>query len=272
MRPMPTSSRAGCRARVSAIVITFNEESNLDACLSSLHWADELLVIDAQSTDRTVEIARGYTTHVYVRQWPGYGPQKNFGIDRASGDWVLIVDADERVTDALREEISRVLAMPEATTPAGFEIPRRNFFYGRWIRGGGIYPDYQLRLFRRTAGRYDDTPLHERLQVFGPISRLHEPLDHLSMPTVRHHIRKMIWYTTLGAVDKLEKGTGVSATALAVNHLGTILKTYLLRRGYRDGVHGLVVALFAGMHTFVKYSKAWERLNQNDLDAHGHGD
>jgi len=245
---------------VSALVITRDEESNIGACLGSLTWADEILVIDAQSTDCTLEAARRYTHHVYSREWPGYGPQKNFGIDRATGEWVLIVDADERVTNELHEEIRRVLAIPNTTGVAGFEIPRRNFFYGRWLRWGGKYPDYQLRLFRRTAGRYDDTPLHERLQIAGPIARLQEPLDHYSMPTIRHNVRKMMRYTTLGAIDKLKKKPEVSGLHLALNHVGTILRAYFLRSGFRDGIHGLVAAQFAGMHTFVKYAKAWEIL------------
>jgi glycosyltransferase involved in cell wall biosynthesis len=246
---------------VSAIVITKDEERNIAACLESLRWAAEILVVDACSSDRTVEIAKAYTDLVFVRPWPGFGPQKNFAIDRAKADWILIVDADERVTEALRGEI---LSLPQDGPPpdvAGFEIPRRNFFYGRWIRGGGIYPDYQLRLFRRSAGRYDDVLLHERLQLRGRITRLEHPLDHYSMPGIRHHVRKMMHYTTLGAQEKLKARSWVTPLDLAGHHLGTIIKTYLLRGGYRDGIHGVIVALFAGMHTFVKYAKAWEQLH-----------
>ncbi len=246
---------------VAAIVITKNEERNIVACLDSLRWADEIVVVDAESQDRTAEIAREYTDKVYVRPWPGFGPQKNFAMDRASSDWILIVDADERVTDGLRQEIQQKLPGGVLTEMAGFEIPRRNYFYGKWIQGGGIYPDYQLRLFRRAAGRYDDVLLHERLQIGGRVGRLTCPLDHYSMPDVREHVGKMIRYTTLGAQEKLKARSRVTAMELAANHLGTILKTYLLRGGFRDGIHGVVVALFAGMHTFVKYAKAWELLN-----------
>lgn len=246
---------------VSAIVITKDEERNIAACLESLRWAAEILVVDAESSDRTVEMARSYTNHVFVRPWPGFGPQKNFAIDRAKADWILIVDADERVTEPLREEILSLLQTGPPPDVAGFEIPRRNFFYGRWIKGGGISPDYQLRLFRRSAGRYDDVLLHEQLQLRGRIARLHQPLDHYSMPGIREHVRKMMRYTTLGAQEKLKSRSRVTALDLAGHHLGTIIKTYLLRGGYRDGVHGIVVALFAGMHTFVKYAKAWERLH-----------
>ncbi|MGQ0811853.1 MAG: glycosyltransferase family 2 protein [Nitrospiraceae bacterium] len=245
---------------LAVVIITLNEERNLDGCLQSVRWADEVIVVDAQSVDRTVEIARQYTDKVFIRPWAGFGPQKNFAMDQTDADWVLVVDADERVTDALRREIQHCISTGSSADVAGFEIPRRNFFYGRWIQGGGIYPDYQLRLFRRDAGRYDDVLLHERLVLAGRIARLASPMDHYSMPSIGHHVRKMARYTTLGAHEKLKKGLRVTVMELATHHLGTILNTYFLRRGYRDGVHGLVVAMFAGMHTFVKYAKAWESL------------
>lgn len=249
------------QSKLAAVIITKNEERNIAACLDSVAWADERIVVDAESRDRTVEIARQHGATVYVRPWPGYGPQKNFGIDQARAEWILIVDADERITPALREEIRSVLEASPAADIAGYEIPRRNFFYGRWIRGGGLSPDYQLRLFRKAAGRYDDTMLHEHLRLRGRIERLREPMDHDSMPTIGAHVRKMMRYTTLAAQEKLKHRSRVSALDIAGRHLGTIVKTYLWRNGYRDGVHGLLVALFAGMHTFVKYAKAWECLN-----------
>jgi len=246
-------------ATIAAVVITKNEAHNIGACLESLRWVHELIVVDACSTDRTVEIVREYTSRVFIRSWPGFGPQKNYGIDRATADWILIVDADERVTDGLREEIIRSLeGAPDDV--AGFEIPRRNFFYGRWIQGGGLYPDRQLRLFRRQAGRYDDVLLHEHLAVRGRIDRLTTPLDHYSMPTIKDHVRKMMRYTTLGAQEKLKTRSKVTALDIAGSHLVTIVKTYIFRKGYRDGIHGVIVALFAGLHTFVKYAKAWESL------------
>lgn len=249
---------------IAAVIITKDEERNIAACLESVRWADERIVVDAESRDRTVEMARQHGAQVHVRPWRGYGPQKNFGIEQARAEWILIVDADERITPALREEIQSVLKAGPPAEVAGYEIPRRNFFYGRWIRGGGLYPDYQLRLFRKAAGRYDDTMLHENLGLRGRVERLRHPMDHDSMPTIRAHVRKMTRYTTLGAMEKLKSRATVTAWDLAGHHLGTIVKTYLLRRGYRDGVHGVIVALFAGMHTFVKYAKAWEALNARD--------
>ncbi len=254
---------------IAAVVITKNEERNIRACLESLQWVDELIVVDAESADRTVEIARQYTPRVFIRPWPGYGPQKNFGIDQASAEWVLIVDADERVTEPLREEIQARLSAGVPPDLTGFEIPRRNFFYGRWIRGGGIYPDYQLRLLRKTAGRYDEVLLHEHLRLRGRTERLVSPLDHDSIPSVQDHVKKMMRYTTLGAQEKLKVRSSVTALDLAVSHLMTIIRTYVLRGGYRDGVRGVLVALFAGMHTFVKYAKAYEILQARGMGCEG---
>ena len=256
---------------IAAIVITKNEEENIGACLASLRWAPDLIVVDACSTDRTVEIVRKYTHRVFIRAWPGFGPQKNYALDQATADWVLVVDADERVTDALKVEIQHMLESDIPSHLAGFEIPRRNFFYGRYIEGGGLSPDHQLRLFRRTAGRYDDVLLHERLHLQGAIGRLHSPLDHHSMPSIGTHVKKMMRYTTLGAQEKLKVRSQVTLLDLAGNHIGTILRTYVLRRGYRDGLHGIIVALFAGMHTFVKYAKAWEMVRQRGRDREGNG-
>ena len=256
---------------ISVVVITLNEERNIAACLDSVAWADERIVVDAQSVDRTVEVARCHTDRVFVRPWPGYGPQKNFGIEQTRGEWILIVDADERVTEALAEEIQATIRADDLDT-VGYEIPRRNLFYGQWIRCGGIWPDYQLRLFRRTAGQYDDLLLHEQLHLVGRIARLKAALEHHSMPTIRDHVRKMTRYTTLAAQEKLSVKPHVSPWQVAGNHLMTVLRTYVLRGGYRDGVAGLVVALFAGMHTFVKYAKAWELVERESRgtarDAH----
>lgn len=249
---------------VTALVIAKNEAHNILACLESVQWTDEKIVVDAQSTDRTVELAEQAGARVFVRPWPGYGPQKNFGIEQASSEWVLIVDADERVPDALAREIQTVLAAEVPADVAAFEVPRRNFFYGRWIQGGGMYPDYQIRLIRRAACRYDDTKLHERLLFQGRVLRLSNPMDHHTMPTVGHHARKIVAYSTLGAAEKLKRRSRVTAAQIAGHHLGTIAKTYVLRGGWRDGVHGLVVALFAGMFTFLKYAKAWESIAAGD--------
>lgn len=262
-------SSTGSGPTVSVVVITKNEERNIERCLRSVQWADERIVVDAESTDRTVELAKAFTPYVFVRPWPGYGPQKNIAMDQARGDWILILDADEQVPAALAEEIRARIAGAEAEGLVGFEIPRRNVFYGRWIRGGGVYPDYQLRLLRRGCGRYDDTALHERINPTGACGRLTEPMDHDTSPTIASHLAKVFRYSTLGAQEKLKRTTHVNGWQLLSHPLGAVLKTYVLRRGYQDGLHGVFWAGFAGMYTFLKYAKMWEQLAARGADARG---
>ncbi len=150
------------QATIASITITKNEEKNIRACLDSLRWVDEMVVVDAESTDRTVELAKMHTPHVHVRAWTGYGPQKNFAMEQATADWILIVDADERVSEELRNEILALLQEPGAS--AAYRISRRNYYYGGWIRGAGQYPDPQLRLVRRGRGLYNDLPVEERIR------------------------------------------------------------------------------------------------------------
>ena len=160
--------------RVSVTIIAWNEEDRLKGCLESVGWADEIIVIDAESTDKTVQVAREFTDKIWVRPWPGFAAQKNFALELAEGEWILSLDADERVTPELR---SRIDAIVRANGPAdGYSIPRRNLFWGAWVRHGGLYPDYQLRLFRRGAGRFVDSAVHESVTVAGRVEKLAEPL------------------------------------------------------------------------------------------------
>ena len=248
------------RPTVAAVVITKNEETNIGPCLESLQWADEIVVVDAESTDGTVAEARRFTDKVFVRSWAGFGPQKNFGFDQTQSEWILIVDADERVTEGLRVEIQGILGNEPSQGMAGYEIPRRNFFYGFWMRFGGMFPDYQVRLVKKGTARYDDTLLHENLRLQGAVKKLQSFFDHHSIPTIAHHVRKMIQYTTLAGQEKLKHRDRVTLANLIGNHLVTIFKTYVVRGGWRDGLPGLIAALFAGMHTFVKYAKVYEKL------------
>lgn len=247
--------------KIAALIITKNEEHNIGGCLESVKWADERIVIDACSTDRTVEIAKGMGAKVFTRPWPGYGAQRNFSLEQATTSWVFVIDADERVTPELRQEIGEIFRQGPPTEVAAYEVPRRNYFYGKWIQFGGIYPDYTPRLFRRELGRYGEIPLHEPLYLNGTSVRLRSPMDHFSMPTIQWHVQKMMRYTSLGADDKLKQRSSISKLDIGGNHLVTAFKTYVLKQGWRDGIHGIIVAGFAGLHTFVKYAKSWERLH-----------
>ena len=244
---------------LSVVVIAKNEAQNIQDCLESAQWADERVLVDAESSDQTVEIVRAMhpPVHVFSRPWPGFGPQKNFGIAQTSSDWILILDADERVTPDLQHEIQELLHRPDSDTVA-YRVPRRNFLWGHWIHYGGLYPDYQIRLFQKSTASYNDVPIHENLIVKGAIGTLRHPLDHFSERRIEDHFRKMDAYTTLAAKGKWETCSSVSWYHLLLNPLVTLCKVFLLKQGVRDGVPGLINSLFSSMYTFLKYAKLWE--------------
>jgi glycosyltransferase involved in cell wall biosynthesis len=243
---------------VACVVISKNEEANIQDCLRSAQWVDELIVVDAESCDKTVELARACGAKVSVRPWPGFGLQKNFGMAQASSDWILILDADERVTEELRGEARICLERWRPGAPVAYRIPRRNFFYGAWVRGGGVYPDYQVRLFRRGIAQYNDVAVHENLIVDGEIGTLGGHLDHYTERRIQDHFKKFGLYTTLAAQEKAKTVRTVGWSDLIVRPLVVWVKTYVLKQGFRDGVNGLIVCVFASMYTFVKYAKLWD--------------
>lgn len=245
---------------LSAVIITKNEEHNIRDCLNSVDWVDQIVVVDAESHDRTQEIAKEFTGQIFVRPWPGFGAQKNFGIKQADSDWILIVDADERVSPELRKEIQSLLSSWSPTGPVAFEVPRRNIFYGKWVRWGGAYPDYQIRLFRKGKAQYNDVEIHENLLISGEVGALQGHFDHYTERQIVDHFRKFNLYTTLAARQKRKSIEHVHWYHLLFNPLIVFLKTFLLRSGFRDGMRGFIFAVFASMYTFVKYAKLWEIL------------
>lgn len=249
---------------LACVVITKNEAVNIRDCLSSIRWADELVVVDAESRDRTVDLAREYTAKVFVRPWPGFGPQKNFGITQTSSEWILILDADERVTADLRTEIQRYVERWTPGLPVAYRVPRRNFYYGGWVRGAGVYPDYQVRLFRKGTAHYNDVAVHENLLVEGEIGTLTGHLDHYTERKIHDHFRKFSLYTTLAAQEKAKTVRTVHPVDLLFRPLVVLCKAYVLKHGYRDGVRGLIVCVFASMYTFVKYAKVWEAFRPSE--------
>lgn len=245
---------------LSAIVITLNEEAHLPACLASLDWVDEVVVVDAGSTDCTREIAKQAGARVFLNPWPGYGAQKNFAFTQARGDWILVVDADERISPALRDEIQELL---HGGAPSAFDacaVPRRNYWLGRWLRWGGAYPDRQIRLIRRGRALYDDRVLHEHLVVEGSVGVLRGHLIHEALRGLNDRLPKLNRYTDLAAGDGLAKRSVVRWYDLLVRPLAIFLKVYALKQGFRDGVIGFIYAGLNSFAEFAKYAKMWEAL------------
>ncbi|HOT96999.1 MAG TPA: glycosyltransferase family 2 protein [bacterium] len=241
---------------LSVIVITLNESRHIAACLESVAWADEIVVVDSESSDDTAAIARRYTDHVYVEKFRGYSGQKNFAVERARGEWVLWLDADERVTPELAAEIRRTLAAPTAV--AGFEMPRKAYFLGRWIRHCGWYPGYVLRLFRRDQGRFDDRTVHETLLLAGERGRLRGDLEHYTDDSLEHYFRKFNTYTSLAAGELDAGRQRFGMMSLFLRPLHAFIKMYVLKGGFRDGRHGLVLCLLSANYVAAKYAKLLE--------------
>ena len=246
--------------RLSVTIVVWNEEERLRACLESVAWADEIVVIDGESTDKTVALAREFTDRVWVRAWPGFAAQKNFALDQAAGDWVLALDADERVTPELRARIARILADDAAGRPVadGYALPRRNIFWGVWVRHGGLYPDHQLRFFRREAGRFVADAVHESVRVEGRVETLAEPLLHHSYRSLEDFVQRSNRYSTLAAGEWLRRGKRAGLADLIFRPLGRFLSMYIIQRGFLDGWRGFVLAGLYADYVFLRMAKAWE--------------
>ncbi|HXG65911.1 MAG TPA: glycosyltransferase family 2 protein [Blastocatellia bacterium] len=252
--------------KISATVITFNEEHNIEAALESLSWADEIIVVDSESTDRTVEIARRYTDRVFVRKWPGYSQQKTFAAEQAANDWIFNLDADERVSKELASEIETLKRGPEPDV-GGYEMPRLTWYLGRWIKHSGWYPDYKLRLYHRKRGGWRGEYVHESVQVDGRVGRLTGNLLHYTVRNASDHHLRLDRYTTLAAQEAYERGKRVSPASIFFSPVATFLRTYIFKLGFLDGIPGLAIAYFAAHYVFLKKLKQWEMENHNHKKA-----
>jgi len=252
-------------SRISVTIIAWNEEDRLRACLESITWADEIIVVDSESTDKTVQVARDFTDRIWVRPWPGFAAQKNFALDQATGEWVLSLDADERVTPELQERIRTIVRTDGSAH--GYRIPRRNLFWGAWVRHGGLYPDYQLRLFRRGAGRFVESAVHESVVVKGRVETVAEPLLHHSYRGLDDFVTRSNRYSALAAAEIIKRGGRIHLADLALRPLGRFVSMYLLRRGFLDGWRGFVLAVLYANYVFLRMAKAWEaRRGQSGRD------
>jgi glycosyltransferase involved in cell wall biosynthesis len=243
---------------LSVIVITRNEERNITECLESVSWANEIIVVDSQSNDQTVELARRFTQKVFVAEWKGYGEAKNFALMHVTNEWVLWLDADERVPFELAQEIQHILSHP-VNEYAGYEIARRAFFLGRWIRHCGWYPGYVMRLFKKSSGTFSTSRVHEGVRIDGTIGRLKNDLLHYTDTTLFHYFEKFNRYTSLAADDVWQVRRTFSLYDVLVRPPFLFFKMYVLRLGLLDGMHGFILSLLSAAYVFVKYAKVWER-------------
>jgi glycosyltransferase involved in cell wall biosynthesis len=250
------------RKTLSVAIITRNEEANLERTLGSVAWADEIVILDCGSSDRTEEIARKFRARFFVEEWQGFAAQKNSALEKCACEWLLSLDADEALSDELAKEIWELL---EGDPPFdGYALPRRNLFLGRWMRFGGFYPDLKLRLFRRGAAEFEARPVHETVHFPGKAGRLKGDMVHNAYPTLTDYIAHMDRYSTLGAervvsTGKWGRGLPAFAANVALNPAATFVYNYFFRLGFLDGREGLLLHLYHSVYVSWKYAKAWER-------------
>ncbi len=240
--------------RISVTIITLNEEANIGECLESVKWADEIVVLDSGSSDRTLEICAEYGVKVHSDKWHGFGKQKNLCQERASSEWILNLDADERVTSSLKEEILEAVSRGDKD---GYFIPRKNFIGGHWIKRCW-YPDYTLRLYKKERGAHREQALHASVALNGRTGYLKNPLIHYSYKDITDYIARIPRYSTQGALDAAAEGRRAGLKGLVVRPLYAFIKMYILKRGFLDGRMGLVLSVLFAFYTFSKYAKLWE--------------
>lgn len=250
--------------RVSVCIITLNEEDHIRAACESVSWADEIVVVDSGSTDRTREIAAGCGARVLENTWPGFAAQKQFAAEQATHEWIFSLDADERVSDELRAAITSLFSKSDSDLADGYLISRRAFYMGQWIRGGGWYPDRQLRLHRKSKGRWHGAHIHESIKM-NPEARIEaltgDLLHHPVRDAAEHHRMIGERYAPLGARKMLEQGRRTSPLKIATIGPATFIRNFILKGGFRDGLAGLSIATFAAYHAFLKHLQLWELQN-----------
>lgn len=249
--------------KISATIITFNEEGNIREACESVRWADEIVVVDSESTDNTREIAKECGAKVIVNSWPGFAAQKQFAIDQAQHEWILSLDADERVSEELRSSIENL--KESGSLADGYLLSRRSFYQGRWIRGGGWYPDRQLRLFKKSKGHWKNRLIHESVEMEpgSKVDQLNGDLLHYSVRDAAHHHR-MIGdrYAPLAAQQMFQEGKRTSPLKIGVAAPSAFIRSLILKGGFRDGLAGFSIASFAAHHAFLKHVMLWEIQNR----------
>lgn len=241
--------------KISVVIITHNEEANIQRCLESVAFADEKIIVDSFSRDDTVKIATQYTSNIIRRKWEGFSRQKNFGISRARNDWILSLDADEVLSVELKQEI--IDLKPENCS--GYYIKRKPYFMGKFIKHCGWYPDKQLRLFKKAEGRFDENKMvHESVILKGKKRTLENQMLHFPYKNIGKYFEQFNKYTSLAAQQYMRDGRKFSKAKLILNPLATFIKMFFIKAGFLDGFAGFCICVLSSCYNFVKYAKLWE--------------
>jgi glycosyltransferase involved in cell wall biosynthesis len=245
--------------KVSAIIITYNEKDNIAKCLNSIRWVDEIIIVDSLSEDGTVEICKKYTANIYKKAFTDFSEMKNFALSKATGDWVLSIDADEEVNDGLYAEIQERLK-DETSDVDGYFIPRKSYIFKRWFNFSGTQDDFKMALFKRTKVRFYQ-PIHEIVHIEGKTTRLSNYLNHYTYPSISGYIKRFNFYTTLEAKFMYEKGIKPNGFSLYLKPLAMFIRLYIFKQGFRDGIEGFIFSVLSSFYVFTKYFKLYEQLN-----------
>ncbi len=247
--------------KISATIIVRNEEHNIAEVCSTVAWADEIVVVDSDSTDNTIEIARKYTNKVFNREWNGYKDKHEFADAQTTGNWIFWIDADERVTPELRDSIERLRSLPDDELADGYRIARRTEYLGRWIKHSGWYPDYQMRLYRKSTSHWGGIAPHQTARVHGRVDTLEGEFVHYTKRDLSEHHRVTDSYASLAAEHLAGNEKAVGSVTIFFSAVAAFARTYILKQGFRDGVPGLIIAGFTAYGVFLKYAKVWEIRN-----------
>lgn len=242
--------------KISVVIITKNEEKNIERCLASVRWADEIIVVDDYSTDATLEICKRFTVTCIQKTWEGYAKQKEFAVQQASHSWIFSLDADEVVTEDLAKEITQIVN--SGIDIHGYRIPRKSFFLGKWMRYGGWYPGYQLRLFKKEYVRMNHRPVHEGFEVEGKIGIATSDLLHYTYHSIHQYLEKMNDYTSLEVMNKISAGRTIRWYHFILNPLSHFVRMFISLKGYRDGFYGFLLSLYSSLYTLLVFAKSWE--------------
>jgi glycosyltransferase involved in cell wall biosynthesis len=245
--------------KISVTIITKDEEKNISDCLKSVEWADEIIVVDSESTDRTVELAKQFTDKIFIQKWEGYVPQKKYAVSLAKNEWVLSLDADERVTTELKDEILNL----SPDNFSGFKIRRKNFLLKKEITSCGWEKDYQLRLLKKEKANLSDRLVHEKFIVDGKVGTLKNSMLHYTFSSFTDYLNKINYYTSLKAKELLAKKKKVGAWTIFSHTVSAFFAFYFIKRGFKDGVYGLIISFLHSVSTMMNYIKLWELQNKN---------
>jgi len=257
----------GRESKISVYMITYNNERTVKRALESVRWADEIVIVDSYSTDRTVEISRGFTDKVFQRPWPGHRDQYQYAADLTTHPWVMFVDADEEVSPELAQEVRRRVGERDELCD-GYVVYRKTYYLGRWIRYGGWYPDCEIRLYRKGKGRWEGG-LHARVAVDGKVGTLANEYLHYTYRDISDQLQTIDRYSRIAAEDMMRSGKRFSLFKLLFHPPFRFIKEYLWKQGFRDGLPGLIIAVSTLFYVFIKYAKLWEGSSVRPIEGEG---